>query len=311
MHKLQERLLKSMNNHMKINNPSMDMNSDFTTTSDHAANNDEAIQVRSMYADLLLKSTTRESGALKESEDLRIALVQLYTGVRYLIEDKIQLFEQQRHSRKRNAYQETIRFNLPMDCGGKEALKEVENLLVRLREEWDYQLTHASSEDIEEQLQEKENAIHSLENTMEDLLLNIENMKIEFEEKVKVYQKYERGGFFDSVMPEPKPTDMSDSESSVTDFQLDNMFKYKSVMKKIMKERRKVTEAAEELGKQRAQTQAEQWAVKQMKYELQKREILDELASSPSSVNNSLSHVEVPKTYKRFRPSSLGAPSGR
>lgn len=126
-----------------------------------------------MYADLLLKSTTRESGALKESEDLRIALVQLYTGVRYLIEDKIQLFEQQRHSRKRNAYQETIRFNLPMDCGGKEALKEVENLLVRLREEWDYQLTHASSEDIEEQLQEKENAIHSLENAMEDLLLNI------------------------------------------------------------------------------------------------------------------------------------------
>ncbi|KAI9281882.1 hypothetical protein BY458DRAFT_429524 [Sporodiniella umbellata] len=80
-------------------------------------------------------------------------------------------------------------------------------------------------------------------------------MKIEYEEKMKVYQKYEQGGFFESVISEPKPVEMSDSESSVVDIQFDSVLKFKSTMKKIIKERRKITEAAEELGRQRAQTQ--------------------------------------------------------
>ncbi|KAI9281881.1 hypothetical protein BY458DRAFT_202953 [Sporodiniella umbellata] len=173
MQKLQERLLKAMNSQMKTNISSLDMNSHFATTLDYEADNDEVIQVRSMYADLLLKSTNRESASKKESEELRIALIQLYAGVRRLVEDKTVLFERQRHSKKKGAYQETTKLNLPMDCGGKEALQEANNLLARLREEWDYQLTKTPSEDLEEKLQEKENVIQSLESSMEELLQNI------------------------------------------------------------------------------------------------------------------------------------------
>ncbi|EIE82689.1 hypothetical protein RO3G_07394 [Rhizopus delemar RA 99-880] len=78
-------------------------------------------------------------------------------------------------------------------------------------------------------------------------------MKIEYDGKIQVYEKYEKGGFFDTIIPEPQPVELSDSESSVTDFQLGNVSKYKSLRKKAMRERRKITEAAEELGKQRAQ----------------------------------------------------------
>ncbi|KAG1458702.1 hypothetical protein G6F46_002169 [Rhizopus delemar] len=310
MSKVQERLLKLMNSHLKTNIASLDMNSHFATTTDYAADNDEVIQVRSMYTDLLLKSTDREREAKKESEDLRIALVQLYTGVRRLMEDRIKQFDQ--HSRKKS-YKETARFNLPMDCGAKEALKEVENLLARLKEEWDYQISNISNEESEEQLQEKDKLIQSLESTMEDLLQNIETMKIEYDGKIQVYEKYEKGGFFDTIIPEPQPVELSDSESSVTDFQLGNVSKYKSLRKKAMRERRKITEAAEELGKQRAQLNAELWAIKEMKYELQKREILEEHSPSPSSIIHieQPSHTEPQRTYKRFRPSSLGAPSGR
>ncbi len=45
MSKVQERLLKLMNSHLKTNIASLDMNSHFATTTDYAADNDEVIQV--------------------------------------------------------------------------------------------------------------------------------------------------------------------------------------------------------------------------------------------------------------------------
>lgn len=45
MAKIQERLLRQMNNHMKINVASLDMNSHFATTMDNAADDDEVVQV--------------------------------------------------------------------------------------------------------------------------------------------------------------------------------------------------------------------------------------------------------------------------
>ncbi|CEJ00132.1 hypothetical protein RMCBS344292_14198 [Rhizopus microsporus] len=169
MAKIQERLLRQMNNHMKINVASLDMNSHFATTMDNAADDDEVVQVRAMYSDLLLKATNRERDAKRESEDLRTALVQLYTGVRHLLEDRIQQF----NINKRDLQREIARFSLPMDCGAKEALKEVEDLLVRLRMEWSHQIDQRPNENIDEQLHEKEKVIQSLEQSMEDLLQNI------------------------------------------------------------------------------------------------------------------------------------------
>lgn len=124
-----------------------------------------------MYSDLLLKATNRERDAKRESEDLRTALIQLYTGVRHLLEDRIQ----QSNINKRDLQREIARFSLPMDCGAKEALKEVEDLLVRLRMEWSHQIDQRPDENIDEQLHEKEKTIQSLEQSMEDLLQNIGN----------------------------------------------------------------------------------------------------------------------------------------
>lgn len=124
-----------------------------------------------MYSDLLLKATNRERDAKRESEDLRTALIQLYTGVRHLLEDRIQ----QSNINKRDLQREIARFSLPMDCGAKEALKEVEDLLVRLRMEWSHQIDQRPNENIDEQLHEKEKTIQSLEQSMEDLLQNIGN----------------------------------------------------------------------------------------------------------------------------------------
>lgn len=124
-----------------------------------------------MYSDLLLKATNRERDAKRESEDLRTALIQLYTGVRHLLEDRIQ----QSNMNKRDLQREIARFSLPMDCGAKEALKEVEDLLVRLRMEWSHQIDQRPNENIDEQLHEKEKTIQSLEQSMEDLLQNIGN----------------------------------------------------------------------------------------------------------------------------------------
>lgn len=45
MAKIQERLLRQMNNHMKINVASLDMNSHFAATMDNAADDDEVVQV--------------------------------------------------------------------------------------------------------------------------------------------------------------------------------------------------------------------------------------------------------------------------
>lgn len=49
MSKVQERLLKLMNSHLKTNIASLDMNSHFATTTDYAADNDEVIQVIIMF----------------------------------------------------------------------------------------------------------------------------------------------------------------------------------------------------------------------------------------------------------------------
>ncbi|RCH87311.1 hypothetical protein CU097_004375 [Rhizopus azygosporus] len=310
MAKIQERLLRQMNNHMKINVASLDMNSHFAATMDNAADDDEVVQVRAMYSDLLLKATNRERDAKRESEDLRTALIQLYTGVRHLLEDRIQ----QSNINKRDLQREIARFSLPMDCGAKEALKEVEDLLVRLRMEWSHQIDQRPDENIDEQLHEKEKTIQSLEQSMEDLLQNIEAMKIEYEGKMQVYKRFEQGGFFDTVMPQPEPVVLSDSESSVTELDLENIAKYKTIRKRIMRDRRKITEAAEELGKQRAQLEAEKWAIKQLKYEIQKREILGQENTSPPRNPPepvSVSGHEPGRPYKRYKLASMGTPSGR
>ncbi|CEG82270.1 hypothetical protein RMATCC62417_16367 [Rhizopus microsporus] len=139
-------------------------------------------------------------------------------------------------------------------------------------------------------------------------------MKIEYEGKMQVYKRFEQGGFFDTVMPQPEPAVLSDSESSVTELDLENIAKYKTIKKRIIRDRRKITEAAEELGKQRAQLEAEKWAIKQLKYEIQKREILDQENTSPPPNPPepvSVSSHEPGRPYKRYKLASMGTPSGR
>jgi hypothetical protein len=35
-------------------------------------------------------------------------------------------------------------------------------------------------------------------------------MKIEYDGKIQVYEKYEKGGFFDTIIPEPQQVELSE-----------------------------------------------------------------------------------------------------
>ncbi|KAI7870523.1 hypothetical protein BDF14DRAFT_1709991, partial [Spinellus fusiger] len=72
----------------------------------------------------------------------------------------------------------------------------------------------------------------------------------EYEEKTKIYRKYEQGGFFDSLLPNIS-TQLSDSEGSVYEIEQGGMRKWKQIQKKAWRDQKRVTEAAIQLGNER------------------------------------------------------------
>lgn len=127
----------------------------------------------------------------------------LYTSVRRLLEEQMDQFDQKAKSQARDIAQETARFRLPMQCGGKEAMKMVDNLLVRLREEWEKQRLEKPEVFTEQDMMEKEEMIRSLEERVNELIVELHELKQDYDEKIKIYERFERGGFFDTVYPNP------------------------------------------------------------------------------------------------------------
>jgi hypothetical protein len=62
----------------------------------------------------------------------------------------------------------------------------------------------------------------------------------------------------------------------VVDLESDDQLKYQILKKNTMREQRKITKSAIELGYERTKLEAERWAFQEMKRELQMQEILEE-----------------------------------
>lgn len=162
-----------MNNHYKVNVATMNMNTHFATTTNNSSDEDQVVQIRNMYTNLLAESNTKERAARMETEEFRSGLIKLYTSARQLLENQIQRFDQVKATTVRDAYEETARFRLPVDCGGKEAMRQIDDLLVRLKEEWDHQVKEQAQEYTEQDMLEKQEYIEALEQSVEELLETI------------------------------------------------------------------------------------------------------------------------------------------
>lgn len=62
----------------------------------------------------------------------------------------------------------------------------------------------------------------------------------------------------------------------MVDLESDDQLKYQILKKNTMREQRKITKSAIELGYARTKLEAERWAFQEMKRELQMQEILEE-----------------------------------
>ena len=173
--------------------------------------------------------------------------------MRRLLESQIS-----RQDISRDSYAETARFRLPMNFGGKEATEMVKDLLDRLREELNSQQNDRSAllaEVESEELIEKEETIEKLKQSVEDLLDTIDQLNQEHERNMKMYKKFEDGGFFDTLYPTAKDAYVSDSDDSVVDMENEDTVKYQTLRKRAMRDQKRITESAIELGKQRAALQ--------------------------------------------------------
>ncbi|CAO3649908.1 unnamed protein product [Mucor hiemalis] len=312
--KVQDRLTKCMNSQYKSRIASSDINSQFATTINDAVNEDRIVQIRKKYDDLLSKANNRERDLKLESEELRKCLVDLYTNVRRLLENQINRYDSNNENitQPRDAYAETARFRLPMNFGGKEAIQLVEDLLVRLKEEWNHQMEDKPKANTSEEIIEKDQIIDTLKQSVEDLLETIDQLKLEYEENVEMYKRFEQGGFFDTLYPTPKDAyNMSESEDSVIELENEDETKYNSLRKKALRDQRRITESAIELGQQRAALEAERWAFQEMKREIQLQEILQEQTpSSPKLIPRKQSNIVIePDKRKKFKSWLGSAPS--
>lgn len=305
--KVQDRLTKCMNSQYKSKIASSDINSHFATTINDTVNEDRIVQIRKKYDDLLSKANNRERDLKLESEDLRKCLVDLYTNVRRLLENQINRYDNynENTSQPRDAYAETARFRLPMNCGGKEAIQMVEDLLVRLKEEWNHQIEDKPTIITSEEVLEKDQTIEALKQSVEDLLETIDQLKLEYEENVKMYKRFENGGFFDTLYPTAKDAYLSESEDSVEDLENEDEYKYNSLRKKALRDQRRITESAIELGQQRAALEAERWAFQEMKREIQLQEILQEKTPTTTTTTNNSTITSSPKLIPRKQNNNI------
>ncbi|KAI8989490.1 Afadin and alpha-actinin-binding-domain-containing protein [Pilobolus umbonatus] len=314
MSKTQDRLLKVMNNHYKMNVATITMNSYPESTNDEEG--DKMMEMRTLYNDLLTQSTERQKQIELENTDLRTCLMKIYTGVRNLLVDQIRLYDDTFPQFKRNdLHPEVARLQLPIDCGAKEAIEDVHALIMRLREEWENQTSQKVAEYTEDDIAEKDDTIISLQQAVEDLIEALEQTKYEYEEKIKIYKKFEEGGFYDVVLPSLDESKYaSDSDTSQV------IINYDAARTKALQQQQQVTQSAIELGKERTRLEAERWAFEEMKRELEMSNIINLI--DIEEVNNSThsqrekevvemaTPTQPDRVRKRFR-SWLGSPSTR
>jgi vacuolar-type H+-ATPase subunit I/STV1 len=211
MGKLQDRLTKLMNNNYKVNIATLQMQGSFPDSGAPRQESDHITQMRIAYNALTEEIKTKEKRSLMESEDLRTALIRLYTGARRLLESVMQAFDSSNNNvASRDVYQDTACFRLPMSFGGKEAIQKVDHLLEKLKEEWQFQINQKPDLYTEEEMDEKKEMIHTLQQTIEDLIQESQYMADDYDEKVKIYKRFEKGGFFDTVMPKPEEPILSE-----------------------------------------------------------------------------------------------------
>ncbi|KAI8358492.1 Afadin and alpha-actinin-binding-domain-containing protein [Choanephora cucurbitarum] len=332
MTKIQDRLLSMMNNRHQVNVTTLDMSSHFATTLDDASDNDQVVQIRKMYTNLLDQTKDREIQARKECEELRTCMIKLYTGARHLLETQIQHFEETQ-TKQRNTTDQVAQFRLPLDCGGQEAIERVNDLLDRLKQEWDYQITQQPQGYPEEEVTALQDQIVSLQEALTELAEEYEEAKLRHEETTKIYKRFEQGGFFDTLYPTPQAaahmdSDDEDEDEMIIDLIDDKPEKYSVLKQKAMQEQRALSDSALALAKEREKLEAERWAFVEMRRALEAQDILNDTVPEsqytiPSSGRSSFSTSmplrtgpytqsigDVNRARKRQR-SFLGAPSGK
>lgn len=100
---------------------------------------------------------------------------------------------------------EMARFILPMEnCGGKEAINLIQELINKLKQEWNQQLYQQNSDEyLKQELSEKDEIINQLHTTIQELVNSQDQLKSDFDQFTTIYKKIEQGGFFDTLYPTP------------------------------------------------------------------------------------------------------------
>ncbi|KAI8984185.1 Afadin and alpha-actinin-binding-domain-containing protein [Mycotypha africana] len=260
--KTQERLLKLMHDHYKVNVAYLHVNQiNFEAENDQ---HDHVQQLHETYTQLSNELTRREADVRQEALELRNALIEFYTELRRFLEQQIETSNSKIENRQltksheplKNVYEETVKFRLPMDCGGQEAVKMIHDLLGRLKEEWQLHLQQRPTIYTDEDMKDKLDQIKILEQTVQDLLETLDRTNVDYEEKIKIYRKFEQGGFFDNlcstaVHPGWNTNEQSDSEDSIIDLDPTIEFKHAQILKQSKKSQQKITEAALKLALER------------------------------------------------------------
>ncbi|KAL0088033.1 Afadin and alpha-actinin-binding-domain-containing protein [Phycomyces blakesleeanus] len=305
--KTRDRLSKLMREKIKPVLPSIIVNDPPPGLAGHPKEN-AAEEERAMFEDLIIKTSAREMDARKESEAFRKAFVAVYSAVRNLLDR--QILEDESHTGKESklSRKDMSAFRLPFDFGGSEAVQHIHDLLVRLEEEWGNQTRNQTVYTAEDVLK-RDRMIRQLEHDIEILIKTFDEATVEYEEKTRMYKRFEEGGFFDVILP-AIPNEQSDSEDFALEIQLDSQNRLERLRKTALKDQRRVTDAAIRLGNERKMLKAERWAFEEMKRELKMKDILSERESSPEDTVRPQHPLPSPsRPRKRHRPGLGKAPT--
>ncbi|KAI9315728.1 hypothetical protein BX666DRAFT_1958551 [Dichotomocladium elegans] len=276
--KIKERLYRLMDERQKVNVTGMVINEPFP-----GEDNDMGIsEEKAMYSDLLQKSRNREQNARLEADKLRELVADVYLAVSDLLASQITNYK--------DAFPSTMNgdgardyplMRLPLDIGGAVAISRVHDLLAKLKEEWDHQISRRKAYS-EEDMTRKDQIIERLEQSNDELIDAIQQLCEEFERKASMYMRFADRNFFDNINPYAT-AELSDSEGSAYEEDERTELSLRRTRKLAMKEQEKITAEAIRLGDERRKLAAERWAFEDMKRELTMQELLNgESESSPS-----------------------------
>ncbi|KAI7861302.1 Afadin and alpha-actinin-binding-domain-containing protein [Spinellus fusiger] len=281
--KTRDRLMKLMKN---MSRPVMTISQPLVAIKPSSP--DILTQGKALYGDLMDKISQRETEARVENEAFRKAFIAVYSALKSLLNRQIEDYED-RNTSTESSRRDIATFQLPFSFGGEEAIQHIHSLLARLQEEWDEQTRDKTVYTAEDVLK-RDRVIREMEQDIGTFTTMLDESRREYEEKTKIYRKYEQGGFFDSLLPNIS-TQLSDSEGSA------------------WRDQKRVTEAAIQLGNERKALSAERWAFEKMKIELGAQEFLSDSPSNPQAeaegeTGPKHEHEHAPSTFS-MTPMSL------